>query len=169
MPTDPFVPSDPNARPRQSPPAGSFSGRVMLSRSGTSPTIRNAAPLSFGLNRRPLSPTSSEPPENRFTVLDPEVLVIREARVGLGCDAGQVVLQVGHERAALHRQADLFPVPSDGPLILRPGDELARSAPVELESARHGHPASAASGRAPCRRDRRIPRKDLDASAVRGP
>ena len=66
-----------------------------------------------------------EPPENGLAVLDPEELVVREAPVGLGRDAGQVVLQVGHERAALHREADLFSIPGHAPLVLRPGDELA--------------------------------------------
>jgi len=66
-----------------------------------------------------------EPPEDGLTVLDPEVLVGREPGIGLGCDSGQVILQVGHERAALHRQADLGSVPGHIPRVLGPWDELA--------------------------------------------
>jgi len=66
-----------------------------------------------------------EPPEDGLAGLDPEMLVGRETRVGFGGDAGQVVLQVGHERAGLRRQANLFSVPGHIPRIFGPRDELA--------------------------------------------
>jgi hypothetical protein len=52
-----------------------------------------------------------------------------------------VVLQVGHECAALHRQTDLFSVPGHIPRVLGPRDELAAIvrvlvAPLDTEVTR---------------------------------
>jgi hypothetical protein len=82
-----------------------------------------------------------EPPEDGLAGLDPEVLVGRETRVGLGGDASQVVFQMGHEGAALHRQADLFSVPGRIPRIFGPRHELAAIvrvlvAPLDAEVTR---------------------------------